>query len=228
MEREHLRAVVFDFHATLAYKEKSVATRDVISVLQTAGYDVGPQEWEAAYRFVFFIDCPRVRLGGWKEYRAKVFEHLGIDYTERLHEELDQLFLQGNAWKMYPEVPGVLKALSDYFRLGVATTIPSFQVIPILGDLASSFSFIGTGDTVGKAKGSRSFYLTIAEKLGAKPNESLIVGDDVLLDIQIPHSLGFHTIQLARSNEPRYEGADFQVFSLEEIETLVLPGGDSD
>ncbi len=63
MEREHLRAVIFDLHATLAYKEESVATKDVINVLQTAGYDVGPQEWEAAYRFVFFIDFPREGLG---------------------------------------------------------------------------------------------------------------------------------------------------------------------
>ncbi|MEE9116629.1 MAG: HAD family hydrolase [Thermoplasmata archaeon] len=228
MEAEHLRAIIFDFHATLAYKEESVTTGDVIHILQTEGFDVGPQEWESAYRFVFFIDFPRERFGSWKEYWGRVFEHLGIRYTERLHQELDQLFLQGNVWKMYPEVPGVLKELSVHFRLGVATTIPSFQVIPILGDLASGFSFIGTGDSVGKAKGSRSFYLTIAEKLGAKPNESLIVGDDVLLDIQIPHSLGFHTIQLARNNEPRCEDADFRFSSLEEIETLVLPGGDSE
>ncbi len=145
-----------------------------------------------------------------------------------MHEELEKLFLQGNVWTIYPEVPGVLKALSDHYRLGVATTIPSFQVIPILGDLATSFSFIGTGDTVGKTKGSRSFYLTIAEKLGAKPNECLIVGDDILLDVQIPHSLGFHTIQLARNNEPRCEVADFRVSSLREIENLVLPGGDSE
>jgi len=221
METRYIKAVVFDFHATLAYKERSVGTMDVVEILREAGHDIGPQEWEGASRYVFFIDFPKERFRNWNEYRGRIFERLGIESTNELGQELENLYTRGNMWKLYPEVPEVIDRLRKDFVLGIATTIPSFQVEPILGELASHFGFIGTGDTVGRAKGSRSFYLTIARELNATPQESLFVGDDLNLDIEIPHSLGFRTAHLTRKGESPSEVAEFNVSSLKEIEPIV-------
>ncbi|MFQ5883966.1 MAG: HAD family hydrolase [Thermoplasmata archaeon] len=216
-----MKAIIFDFHATLAYKEQSVTIEDIMEVLHEAGVDIGPQEWEAAYRYVFFVDFPRERFRSWNEYQARVLELLGIMASDELVQELCRIHNEKNRWRLFPEVPEVLESLSRDFNLGIATTIPSFQVLPILGELESHFGFIGTGDTVGKAKGNRSFYLTIAEELCAEPDGSLFVGDDPLLDVEIPHSLGFHTAHLMRKGGSRCEAADFQITSLRELGSIV-------
>ncbi len=227
MSIRSVRAIVFDFHGTLAYKEMSVSNMDVVEVLRTVGHDIGPQEWEAAYRYVFFLDLPREGCSDWKEYRSMVFDRLDIEFTPELSEALDSLHKQRNIWRLFPEVAEVLTTLSENFGLGMATTIPSFQVVPILGHLATRFQFIGTGDTVSGAKGSRLFYLTIAEKLDSRPDEILFVGDDPLLDIDIPHSLGFLTAHLTRKNEPLSEVADFHVTSIRDIEPILRAEEDS-
>lgn len=214
-------SIIFDFHATLAHKEHSVTNEDVMGVLHKGGIDVGPQEWEAAYRYVFFIEFPRERFRNWTEFEGKVLEFLGIMASDEVIQELCRIHEEKNVWRLYPEVPEVLEALAGDFALGVATTIPSFLVVPVLGDHASHFKFIGTGDTVGRAKGSRAFYLTIAEELGAEPSECLFVGDDPLLDIEIPHSMGFHTAHLTRKGEPPCEVADSHITSLREVESIV-------
>ncbi len=221
METRHIKAMVFDFHATLAYKERSVDTMDVVEILREAGHDIGPQEWEGASRYVFFIDFPKERFSNWSEYRGRICELLGIEFTDELGQELEKLYARRNIWKLYPEVPEVIDRLCKDFALGIATTIPSFQVRQVLGELASHFGFTGTGDTVGRAKGSRSFYLTIARELNATPQESLFVGDDPVLDIEIPHSLGFRTVHLTRKGESPSEVAEFNVSSLKEIEPIV-------
>jgi HAD superfamily hydrolase (TIGR01549 family) len=225
MKAKQVKSIILDFSGTLAYKEQSVKREEVLEVLsksvESTGKDIGPQDWDAAYFYVFFIDFPREKFASYEEFLSKVLDRLSIDASEELVREIAGLYSKHNQWVLYPEVREVVEALSGKFELAIDTTIPSFVVNPTLGELASHFAFIGTGDTVGKAKGSKTYYLTIAEAVKTEPGECLIVGDDCHLDVEMPHSLGFQTAFLRRNSESRCEAADFHIGTLREIESIV-------
>lgn len=54
--------------------------------------------------------------------------------------------------------------------------------------------------TVGLSKGDRRFYQRITEKLGAKPEAILCVGDDPISDVVLPTEAGWRAVLLDRKN----------------------------
>ena len=56
-----------------------------------------------------------------------------------------------------------------------------------------------TGCEAGCDKSNPKMYLKLLALLKVKPNECVVVGDDIQLDVRIPKKLGIHTI-LARSS----------------------------
>ena len=46
-------------------------------------------------------------------------------------------------------------------------------------------------------------YKQTLKRLGVLPQEAVMIGDELLVDIRIPKGLGMHTIQLDRSRKAR-------------------------
>ena len=52
------------------------------------------------------------------------------------------------------------------------------------------------------------------KQLGVLPQEAVMVGDELLVDIRIPKKLGIHTIQLDRTNKIESSEADAKAATL--------------
>ncbi len=128
-----------------------------------------------------------------------------------------------------PSAQGVLEHLSRRYRVGLVTdteTSPETSVRAALSNLglASFFAAIVTSTDMGVTKPHRDMFLEALRRLGAKPSEAIMVGNDPERDIEGARRLGIITV-LYRPTKYYQTGAesraDYVIDSLEQIVQIV-------
>lgn len=139
----------------------------------------------------------------WKEIIAESLA-ISVDSLpgrqEEIAEELYAHYGHGGAWRLYPEVQGVLSALrSSGLGLGVFSNWDG-RARRVLADLGlnESFRAIFLSAEMGAAKPDPYVYRLVAERLGLPPAELLLVGDDPESDGTAPRSSGYASWVLRR------------------------------
>ncbi len=98
-------------------------------------------------------------------------------------------------------------------NLAMLTNAPRPWVLNVLKELGIEKYFCGnvwTGETAVR-KPTRESYLQIIKKFGVLPEETIMIGDDEKLDIQVPTELGITTVLVNPYNKPtiaRYQISD--------------------
>ena len=126
--------------------------------------------------------------------------------------------------------PGVKEAL-DFLRttdvrLGCVTNKAAQFTLPLLKDLGISdyFELIVCGDTLPKKKPDPLPLLHAAEKLGATPSESLMLGDSQS-DVKAARAAGFNIVCMSygynHGEDIRNYNPDAVVDSMDEIKSVV-------
>lgn len=118
-------------------------------------------------------------------------------------EELYRRYGSGEAWRLYPEVRGVLDALR---RRGLPLGILSNwdrRARRVLADLgiAAFFSAVFLSAEMGAAKPDPRIYRLAAERLGLPPAALLLVGDDPESDGTAPRACGYATWVVRRPED---------------------------
>jgi len=90
-----IKAVLFDMHGTLAHVENPVSGEEISKYLFSRGYEVSPQQLNAAWAFVSFIDYPK---HGYKTQRSFFSRILW-----RLKTRVDKETLV--KWRGLPQIP---------------------------------------------------------------------------------------------------------------------------
>ncbi|VVM08491.1 Phosphatase [Methylacidimicrobium cyclopophantes] len=112
---------------------------------------------------------------------------------EALVEELYGHYGGGNAWRLYPEVRGVLRALRKKgVRLGILSNWDrrAHGVLSDLG-LREFFSVILLSAELGAAKPDPYLYRLVSQRIGLPAASLFLVGDDVENDGTAPRACGF-------------------------------------
>lgn len=159
-------------------------------------------------------------------------------YAQRfeLRSEMEQLLLERETIArdfyakhipIFGSVPAVLAQLKEMnLRIGLATSSVSDLVVPFLNrhEIFDFFDAVTTGEEVERGKPNPDIYLKAAQKVGAAPEECLVV-EDALSGIAAGKAAKMRVVAIpdARFMDLALYpgGADFQLERLNELPALV-------
>jgi len=193
-----IKAVLFDLYGTLAYVENTVSDEEASEFLFSRGYEVSPQQFKAAWAFVAFIDYPKHGYASWRSYLKRVLRRLKVKVDEETLKELVKLFRRSEH-RLYPDATMAVVKIKNYgLRTAVVTTIARFMFEKATKPIKEYFDFICTGYEARCDKSNPKMYIKILETLRVKPDETVVIGDDLQYDVLLPKKLGIHTVLLDR------------------------------
>ena len=224
-----IKAVLFDLYGTLAYVENPVTETEISEHLFSRGYEVSPQQLKAAWTFVSFIDYPKYGYKNWRSYFSKIFWRLKVKVNEETLSAIVKL-LESKPYQLYPDAAGaVIKARENGFKTAIVTTIAYFQFKKAIQPIRNYFDFIMTGYEAGCDKTNPKMYRKVLEILNARPEEAVMIGDDVPIDIILPKKLGINAILLNREGKNvECPQADAVINNLNKaVETIIRKFGEN-
>jgi len=224
-----IKAVLFDLYGTLAYVENPVTETEISEHLFSKGYEVSPQQLKAAWTFVSFIDYPKYGYKNWRSYFSKIFWRLKVKVNEETLSAIVKL-LESKPYQLYPDAAGaVIKARENGFKTAIVTTIAYFQFKKAIQPIRNYFDFIMTGYEAGCDKTNPKMYRKVLEILNARPEEAVMIGDDVPIDIILPEKLGINAILLNREGKNvECPQADAVINNLNKaVETIIRKFGEN-
>jgi FMN phosphatase YigB (HAD superfamily) len=220
-----IKAVLFDLHGTLAYQESSITDEEISEYLFNRGYEVSPQQLRAAWMFVAFVDYPEHGYKSWHSYFSRILWRLKVKVNEETLRHIIKL-LKSNPYKLYSDAAeAVAKAKKSGLRTAIVTTIAYFQFKKAVEPIRQYLDFIMTGYEAKCDKTNPKMYIKVLEILKIKPDEAVMIGDNIQIDILLPKRLGIHAILLDRKEQNlKCQEADAVANSLHEALKIVLDG----
>ncbi|MEQ9714504.1 MAG: HAD family hydrolase [Candidatus Asgardarchaeum sp.] len=210
-----IKACLIDLHGTIARVDDPVDELTISDFLVQHGYHIYPQQIRAAWSFVAFIDYPRYGYKSWYSYLRRIFQRLGVkvdrDTIKGLIKLLDRTFV------IYPDVYDFLKVIKKDLSLktAIVTTIAKFKFYKYLKPILPYIDLLMTGYEARCEKSNPKIFIETLNRLNVKPNEAIMIGDSVLVDIIVPKRVGIRTIFLDRSgDQEKPELADAKVNNL--------------
>lgn len=196
-----IKAVLFDMHGTLAHVENPVSGEEISKYLFSRGYEVSPQQLKAAWAFVSFIDYPKHGYKNWRSYFSRILWRLKTRVDEETFDKIVKL-LEAKPYQLYPDAAeAVVKAKENGFKTATVTTIAYFQFKEAVKPIKGHFDFIMTGYEAGCDKTNPKMYKRVLEILRVKPEEAVMIGDNIDIDVLLPKRLGINAVLLNRERK---------------------------
>ncbi|NHV06175.1 MAG: HAD family hydrolase [Thaumarchaeota archaeon] len=193
-----LKAILFDLHGTIAYLENPISEIEVSDYLFSKGYEISPQQLKATWFFVAMVDYPKYGHKSWHSYLSRIFWRLETKVNKETLDSIVKLF-QSSSYHLYPDgIDAVINAKNNGFKTAIVTTIASFQFKKAIRPIRNYLDLIVTGYEARCDKSNPKIYKKTLELLGINPNEAVMIGDNVYVDIFLPKKLGIHAILLNR------------------------------
>ncbi len=221
---DKVKAILFDLHGTLAFIKNPISELEISEYLDSRGYEVSPQQLRAAWFFVSMIDYPKYGYRNWRSYFSRILWRLKVEVDK---ETLNNIVkrLEKNSYQLYPDAAeAVIKAKQHKFKTAIVTTIADFQFKKAIHPIAKFLDFVMTGYKAKCDKSNPKMYRKVLEILHVRPAETVMIGDNIPIDIMLPKKLGINTILLDRERKivEHPPQADFIVNNLKEaIETII-------
>lgn len=199
-----LKAVLFDLYGTLGFVKDPISSEEISEFLLEHGYKVYPQSLDAASHFVSMIDYPKHGYDSWKAYLKQVLHRLDTEADTVTLNELAEIYKKHRSLTLFSDaIPAVRRTKELGLRTAIVTTIAHFSFSQAIEPIQKYFDVITTGYEARCEKSNPQMHKQTLKKLGVLPQEAVMIGDELLVDIKIPRKLGIHTIQLDRSRKAR-------------------------
>lgn len=219
-----LRAVLFDLHGTLVHLENPLSSEEVSDFLLGQGYEVYPQSWDAASHYVGMVDYPKHGYSKRQTFLRQVLGRLDVEVDSDTLVKLVQLYERRNCYSLFSDsAPAARKAKQLGLKTAIVTTIPDFVFSSAIIPIRNYFDTVMTGRRAVCEKSNPSMHRQTLRELDTIPEQAVMIGDELLVDIRIPKKLGMHTILLDRSNEfkKKPHEADKKAKTLSEAMTII-------
>ncbi len=155
----------------------------------------------------------------WRDVVYRVFAEVGMirDFNRFFETVYDQ-FRDSRGWMLFPETREVLTRLKQRgLKLGIISNFDS-RVYSVMDDLGirDCFDAVTISSENGYAKPDPEIFLAAVRALKSRPQNVLLVGDNLHDDVLAARRVGIRAILIDRAN--RYEGSDVQrIGSLKEL-----------
>jgi putative hydrolase of the HAD superfamily len=196
-----LKAVLFDLYGTIAHVKNSLRDEEIPDYLFSRGIEVSPQQLRAAWFYVSMIDYPKYGYKNWKSYFKRIFWRLRVKVDEDALNEIVKL-LESRPYQLCADAAEAVIRTKRYgFKTAIVTTIAYFQFEKAIQPIRKCLDFVMTGYEAGCDKSNPKMYRRVLEILNVKPEEAVMIGDDVPIDILLPKRLGMNAILLNREEK---------------------------
>ena len=213
-------AVIFDLFKTLGEFERTITDEDVSSLLRGRGYEVYPQAWRHAFSFVVFVDYPKHGFDSHEALFKQVFRRLEVDADDDTVNDLADMF-RSSPFRLYPESHEAVRRARDIgLKTAIATSTPKPFFRTGVEPIAEYIDFICTGYEAGYEKSNPHIYKVILNKLQVEPEETVVIGDDPVLDISNAKQHGMRAIHIPREGAPSELADDVAKNVLEAIKIV--------
>jgi haloacid dehalogenase superfamily, subfamily IA, variant 1 with third motif having Dx(3-4)D or Dx(3-4)E len=144
------------------------------------------------------------------EMYERFFHIINLSFPDMPVSRMEQTArrLNDNYWKNYKEKCYIredvlygLERLSKKYKLGVVSNFmvkDGIEELLEINGVRGYFSFVTTSITEGWRKPHPVIYRTALDKFGAKPEETVFIGDDYVNDYVAPKELGMNPVYLDR------------------------------
>jgi 2-haloacid dehalogenase len=204
----------------------------VLARIQAAGHDIPRQQFLASHEaHASHEDTEYLRLGSWRPTQER-FRDLCIEYSiphDGFAQELTETYVKVRfaTIRQYPETRAVLELLRPLYPLYLITNGPSknqHREIEATG-VAPYFRQVLICDDYGLRKPDPRVFDMLRKAAGVPGEQILVVGDNVVADIEVPRKLGWTTAWVIRDDARRAEAdpgrADAVVRSVAEVPGLL-------
>ncbi len=192
------KAIVFDLWHTLAY-EKSMKENPVVTTAKILGKD---------FNFGFM---KRVEVGfmlrkfsSEREAMESLCRKLGVDPDGRLVDSLKNVwFSQGKKIVFFPEVIPSLESLKKKrYKLALLSNTDCFSMGSFIDKrFLRLFDVLAFSFEIGKIKPDRRIFTWTLERLGTRPEEAVMVGDNIGDDLEPAGKIGMKCVLMRREGD---------------------------
>lgn len=194
-----IKGVIFDFHGTLATR-LAPTVDSLLNRLRSLGYEVYKQPFDAAWKYVNFLEHPKRNFSSWEEVVQRLMGHLGLEARPGDLPSVVEL-LAREEWPLMGDAIPCLRTLGGRYRSVVVTSIMAFRIREALEPLRPYLHGQGliTSPDAGVPKPHPRIFRRALEELGLAAEEVAIVGDEADVDLPVPRELGIMPIYLDRA-----------------------------
>lgn len=191
-----IKAIAFDLDSTLIdfIKLKKMCCEQAASAMVDAGLQM-PVEYVSKRLMKTYFD---VGIESDKAFSIFLFDALGKIDDKILAAGIQAYLKTKNAFlEPYPNViPTLIALIRKGYRLGIVTDAPRLKAYQRLSamKLIHFFDTIVAKEDTGKGKYDEMPFKMLCEKLNVKPEEVMMVGDNLKRDIETPKKFGMKTV----------------------------------
>jgi len=229
MQLKNLKGIIFDVHRTLV--DDSGFPRDQIwRLLKQSEIDLDMTEyyrlyddltkhyfnWSKIQPFISIREIHRRRL-------KEIYQYYNV--ARDVENDLEFLWERMGNSNIYPEVPEILAALSDRYKMALLSNADYDD--PLVEKLLSNgyeFDAVVTSQQLKKYKPDPELFFTTLEKIKLKKDEVVMVGDSPGSDIIGARNAGIKTIWINRKNialNAIHPKPDYQISNLTELKYII-------
>lgn len=232
-----IKAVVFDFDDTL--EDWTIARKGFhkkLEALIEKRFDVNIAVFKKTFRKIE-TDLIMHRSGVKKFDRGmwfrKTFDKLGVKY-----DKIDIDFLVNYYWdesfkavKLFPDVNNMIDKVRKDYKIAILTDSDGGKDIKIKRikkfAIAKKFDLITTGEDVGASKPDPRCFRYVLRKLKVKPQEAIMVGDNLIKDLSGAKSVGMTTVWVKQGywlktvKEKDKKHADYTIDKISELPKIL-------
>jgi putative hydrolase of the HAD superfamily len=174
----------------------------------------------------------------WSDYRSKQItkellswhrfyltnKEFGLD-DESISKQMgeDYINISPTKTKLFPYSVELLEYISSKYNLYLVTNgFKEVQYLKIKNcNIEKYFDKVFTSEEVGCNKPNREYFEFVLENTGSTPKNSIIIGDDIEVDIKGAAQLGIDTLWFNNNNEVHDFKPSYEVKSLKEITEIL-------
>ncbi|MFP4633909.1 MAG: HAD family hydrolase [Candidatus Aenigmatarchaeota archaeon] len=205
------QAVIFDCWGTLFKNKRGNPYK---RLLKRFGHNLGDYEATKKVERNFMLE----KHEDFDEPLKRLFEELGVEYSEETFKEAKELLATGMDARPFPDTLQVLEKLRENYRLGLITNTDyfGFHMLKEKYSLEDLFNQIVTSYRVGALKPDKEIFERMLEELNVGKSEVIMVGDSLEKDTKAAENYGIEGVLIDRDREhPDYPN---RIESLRELE----------
>ncbi|RLI96957.1 MAG: hypothetical protein DRO99_03680 [Candidatus Aenigmatarchaeota archaeon] len=186
------KAIIFDLWNTLAYN-KGAGKNPILMLEEKLGLNMD------LYREVEQGFMTK-KFGTKKEAMISLCKHIGVKPRDMLIDSLVYMWehMQLNV-SLFPDVVPVLQKLRKKYKIGLISNTECFTTKEFLDKgYGKHFDYIAFSCDLGMLKPDPSIFRVTMHELGSKPEETVMVGDNLMDDVLAAEKLGMKGLLIKR------------------------------